>query len=86
MPDEGGGSRRWDEVESLVRRLEPEIIQVFERHGVPPERAGEVLEEVVTVLLYRWGEVARPETWLLEMLEMRAAAAAGVQLTPSDGD
>jgi hypothetical protein len=59
-------------VETLVRGLEPRIVEVFRRHSVEPELAGSMLEEVVTLLLYRWGEVARPEAWVMEMLEHRA--------------
>lgn len=62
---------RWQEVEALVRRLEPEIVQVFRRHRLDPHVASLVLEEVVTLLLYRWRQIARPETWVLEMLERR---------------
>jgi hypothetical protein len=64
--------RRWKEVEALVRGLEPRIVEVFRRYSVDPQTAGSMLEEVVTLLLYRWGEVARPEAWVMEMLEHRA--------------
>lgn len=62
---------RWQEVEALVRRLEPEIVQLFRRHQVDPNVASLVLEEVVVLLLYRWGQIAHPEAWVLEMLERR---------------
>lgn len=64
--------KRFKEVEAMVRGLEPRIVEVFRRHSVDPVAAGSMLEEVVTLLLYRWGEVARPEAWLMEMLEHRA--------------
>lgn len=67
-----GGSKRWEEVEALVRRLEPQIIELFREHDVPPGEAGVILEEVVTLLLYRWGEVAKPEAWVMEILGHRA--------------
>jgi hypothetical protein len=47
-------------------------VEVFRRYSVDPQTAGSMLEEVVTLLLYRWGEVARPEAWVMEMLEHRA--------------
>jgi hypothetical protein len=65
------GAKRWEEVEALVRRLEPAIIDLFRAHDVDPDDAGAILEEVVTLLLYRWGQVSRPEAWLMEMIENR---------------
>jgi len=70
MPSEGG-STRWMQVQDLIRRLEPRIIEMFRRYGLPPVEAGLLLEEVITLLLYRWGEVANPEAWLVELLEYR---------------
>lgn len=67
----GSQPERWQEVEALVRRLEPEIVQVFRRHQVDPNAASLILEEVVILLLYRWGQIAHPEAWILEMLERR---------------
>lgn len=75
MPGESG-SDRWADVEALVRGLEPKIIEVFRRYGVPPQSAGEILEEIVTLLLYRWDEIAKPETWVMEMIEIRARRTA----------
>lgn len=68
---EDGGAKRWEEVEELIRRLEPEIIELFRHHDVDPDAAGAILEEVVTLLLYRWAQVARPEAWVMEMIESR---------------
>jgi hypothetical protein len=72
MSEDEGTSLLWQEVQALVARLEPRVIEVFQRNRLDPENAALILEEVVTLLLYRWGEVASPEAWMLEMLEHRA--------------
>ena len=70
MTDEDG-SRRWEQVEGLIRQLEPRIIELFREQDIAPETATSVLEDVVTLLLYRWEEVSRPEAWVLEMVRNR---------------
>ncbi len=65
------GSKRWKQVEGIVRQLEPQIIELFRQSDVPPNDASIVLEDVVTLLLYRWEEVSRPEAWVLEMVRNR---------------
>lgn len=66
-----GGSRGWPKVQELVHRVEPRLIDLFRSHDIPPEPAGKLLGEVVTLLLYRWGEIVNPEAWLFEVLEYR---------------
>lgn len=77
MSDDGGDSLRWQEVQGLVARLEPRVIEMFHRYRLDPDSAAAILEEVVTLLLYRWGEVASPEAWVLEMLEHKAWRSRG---------
>lgn len=64
-------SNRRQQVEDLVRKLEPEIIALFHRARIDVSTASAMLEEVVTLLLYRWNEVALRESWFLEMIEQR---------------
>ena len=80
------GSTRWAEVQTLVQGLEPRIIEMFQRHGVSPGEASQVLEEAVTLLLYRWEEIARPEAWLVELLEYRLARGALPEAAPGLSD
>ncbi len=72
----GGGTVRWRKIEALVRRLEPRIIRLFEDNSVDPNEAARLLEETVTLLLFRWTEVAKPEIWMMEMLEHRVRRLA----------
>ncbi len=65
-------SERWKEVAKLLRRIEPQMIETFSRYRVDPEAAAEILDEMVILLLYRWGEVVQPEAWLLEILEQKS--------------
>ncbi len=67
-----GGSGQWKEIQALVARLEPRIIEMFQRYGVSPDTAAVILADVVAMLIYRWRNVATPEAWFLEMLESRA--------------
>lgn len=77
MSDDKGRSRRWREVHRLVARIEPRVIEIFQRNGISPEDSVPILEEVVNLLLYRWGEVASPEAWVMEMLEHKAWRSRG---------
>ncbi len=74
--DDGGGEDgepgQWKEIQALVARLEPRIIEMFQRYGVHPDTAAVILADVVAMLIYRWRDVATPEAWFLEMLENRA--------------
>ena len=63
------GAQRWQRIEEIIRRLEPRIIELFRESEVPPREASAVLEEIVTLLLYRWDEVPSPEAWVLEMVK-----------------
>lgn len=73
---DGGGADgdpgQWQEIQALVTRLEPRIIEMFQRNGVHPDAAAVILADVVAMLIYRWRDVATPEAWFLEMLESRA--------------
>ncbi len=71
------GSERWQQIEGIIRHLEPRIIELFREKGIPPTEASAVLEEVVTLLLYRWDEVSRPEAWVLEMVKNSLAQLKG---------
>lgn len=65
------GSKRWQQVEEIVRHLEPRIIEMLREKQIPPSEAASLLEDIVTLLLYRWKEVSRPEAWVLEMVRNR---------------
>ena len=67
-----GEAGQWQEIQALVTRLEPRIIEMFQRNGVQPDAAAVILADVVAMLIYRWRDVATPEAWFLEMLESRA--------------
>jgi hypothetical protein len=62
---------RWQQVAAVVSRVEPDIVRLLEERQVEPEAASALLEEIVTLLLYRWNEVASPDAWLLQILEQR---------------
>lgn len=70
MTDEDG-SRRWEQVEGLIRQLEPRIVDMFRESEVPPDAAAALLEDVVTLLLYRFEDISKPEAWVLEMVRNR---------------
>ena len=58
-------------VAGLVRRLEPDIVVLFEESEVPLPDALRILEDVVAMLLLRWNEVTFPEAWAMELLGAR---------------
>jgi hypothetical protein len=62
---------RWQQVAAVVSRVEPDIVRLLEERQVEPAAASALLEEIVTLLLYRWNEVASPDAWLLQILEQR---------------
>ena len=69
LPD--SASERKGDVEALVVHLEPRILEILERSQLDPAVACSILEEIVTLLLYRWDDVALRDSWFLEMLEHR---------------
>lgn len=83
---EDADSKRRQHVEALVQKLESQIITIFHRAHVDAPSASAMLEEVVTLLLYRWNEVSLRESWFLEMLELRVRRCQEQDTFASLGD
>lgn len=81
--DRGGLARTTEEdrslgpteapVDSLLRRLRPEITKILTRQAIPGSDAEDLLQEALVALVYKWDAVRNPEAWLLATLQSRCA-------------
>lgn len=57
-----------DWIEELLDRHGPALVLLFERHRVPPERAGAILDRALAILARKRHDLESPEQWLTEMV------------------
>lgn len=78
-------SERSVELQRLLRRLRPRILEVLRSHRVPEEKAGEIVHDTFIALAVRWNRVGNREAWLLATLEARCRALSGDGALPPGG-
>ncbi len=79
---------RSQELQDLLRRLRPKILELLRRHRVVEERAAEVVHDTFMALAVRWGRVGNREAWVLGTIEARCRGMASSPLAADspDGD
>lgn len=75
-------SDRSRELQALLLRLRPRILELLRIHDVPEESAADIVHDTFMALAVRWGRVANREAWLLGTLEARCRSFASRR----DGD
>jgi len=76
-------SERSQELQDLLRRLRPKIVELLRRHRVVEERAAEIVHDTFMALAVRWGRVGNREAWVLGTIEARCRSWASNPL-PSE--
>jgi hypothetical protein len=61
--------REEETLPGLIGRLSGQIEPLFDRFGIQAEEAGEILREVLLLLVYRWDRIENRDQWLLATLE-----------------
>jgi DNA-directed RNA polymerase specialized sigma24 family protein len=67
----GSDSERAVELQKLLRRLRPRILEVLRSHRVPEREAAEIVHDTFIALAVRWNRVGNREAWLMGTLEAR---------------
>jgi hypothetical protein len=62
-------SREHGPIVDLLRRLRGEIERVFCAFELGEQEAEEILQEILSMLIYRWDRIANRELWLLATLK-----------------
>lgn len=75
-------SDRSQELQTLLLRLRPRILELLRTHDVPEESATEIVHDTFMALAVRWGRVPNREAWLIGTLEARCRSFASRR----DGD
>lgn len=73
-------SERSQELQDLLRRLRPKILELLRRHRVIEERAAEIVHDTFMALAVRWGRVGNREAWVLGTIEARCRSLASSSL------
>ena len=63
------GTRDDEPILDLLRRLRGEIERTLAAHELDEREAEEVLQEILSMLIYRWERIANRELWLLATLK-----------------
>jgi len=72
-------SREHEPIVDLLRRVRGEVEQVFCAFALDEGEAEEVLQEILSMLIYRWDRIANRELWLLATLNRRCVRRAHVR-------
>lgn len=78
------GTERSAELQELLSRHWPEIVELLKAYRVPPARAEEIVHDTVVALAVRWERVAHKGIWLLSTVENRCRMRTGP--LPAEGD
>lgn len=73
-------TERSQELQDLLRRLRPKILELLRRHRVVEERAAEIVHDTFMALAVRWGRVGNREAWVLGTIEARCRSLASSSL------
>ena len=71
-----GDSERAVELQKLLRRLRPRILEVLRGHRVPEAEAAEIVHDTFIALAVRWNRIGNREAWLMGTLEARCRELA----------
>jgi hypothetical protein len=63
------GTREDEPIVDLLRRLRGDIEQVFCAFQLGESEAEEILQDLLSMLIYRWDRIANREIWLLATLK-----------------
>jgi len=64
-------SERSRELQDLLQRLRPQILDLLRDHAVGEEMAAEIVHDTFMALAVRWGRVGNRESWILGTIEAR---------------
>ncbi len=64
-------SERSRELQGLLQRLRPQILDLLHEHAVAEETAAEIVHDTFMALAVRWGRVGNRESWILGTIEAR---------------
>jgi hypothetical protein len=67
-------SERSRELQDLLQRLRPRILDLLHDHAVGEEMAAEIVHDTFMALAVRWGRVGNRESWILGTIEARCRA------------
>lgn len=56
------------DLDQLLEKLRPQIVALFQDHGVSPAEMERLIDEALLALSYRWGRIPNREWWLLDTL------------------
>jgi DNA-directed RNA polymerase specialized sigma24 family protein len=79
------GTERAAELQELLSRHWPEIVELLRLYQVPPARAEEIVHDTVVALAVRWERVAHKGIWLLSTVENRCRMRVDPQKLGGDG-
>jgi len=79
-------SERSQELQDLLRRLRPQIVEILRLHAVDQDRAAEIVHDTFMALAVRWGRVGNRETWILGTIEARCRSLAAERLASDGGE
>lgn len=65
------GSERSRELQELLSRLRPRIVELLKLYEIPSIAAEEIVHDTFVALAVRWDRVSNRETWLLSTIETR---------------
>lgn len=68
-------SERSAELQNLLRRLRPQILDLLRDHAVGEDAAAEIVHDTFMALAVRWGRVGNRESWILSTIEARCRSA-----------
>jgi DNA-directed RNA polymerase specialized sigma24 family protein len=63
------GTRDDEPILDLLRRLRGEVEQILASYELDEREAEDVLQEILSMLIYRWDRIANRELWLLATLK-----------------
>lgn len=69
-------SERSQELQDLLRRLRPQILDLLQRYRVPESRAAEIVHDTFMALAVRWSRVGNRQSWILGTIDARCRSVA----------
>ncbi|HYU32818.1 MAG TPA: hypothetical protein VEW48_11705 [Thermoanaerobaculia bacterium] len=79
-----GADQAQDSMIQLLSRLAPDAESLLASHGLTHEEAESALQELLTLLTYRWDQLESPEVWTLATLKRLCLRCSVHRAVPSD--